>query len=121
MSRQHKSFEVIRKNFDFVYDTHLLHCIIGADRAGVFASVRRVLKPGGYFLVDTMCFSELTLKVEYFDLDTKYTIIPDGTATRYIGEEDDLVDELKTAGFTILSHHLEIYPEGSLCLIVEMI
>ncbi|HIG46099.1 MAG TPA: methyltransferase domain-containing protein [candidate division Zixibacteria bacterium] len=68
MSRQHKSFEVIRKNLDFVCDSHLLHCIIGADRAGVFASVRRVLKPGGYFLVDTMCFSELTLKVEYFIL-----------------------------------------------------
>jgi ubiquinone/menaquinone biosynthesis C-methylase UbiE len=41
--------------FDFVFDGHCLHCIIGKDRERLLATVRRVLKPRGYFLVDTMC------------------------------------------------------------------
>jgi len=40
-------------SFDFVYDSHLLHCIIGADRKTLFAEIRRVLKAGGYFLCAT--------------------------------------------------------------------
>jgi SAM-dependent methyltransferase len=105
--------------FDFVYDSHLLHCIIGADRAKLFANVGRVLKTGGYFLVDTMCFSELTLEFEHFDLDSKCTIYPDGTATRYIGKEDDIINELESAGFNILSHHRDLDPDGHV-LVVEM-
>jgi len=41
--------------FDFVLDGHCLHCIIGDDRRLLFSSARRVLRPGGYFLVNTMC------------------------------------------------------------------
>ena len=104
--------------FDFVYDSHLLHCIIGDDRSQLFANVRRVLKTTGYFLVDTMCFSELTLKIKDFDFGSKCTICPDGTATRYIGKENDIIRELKDAGFNILSHHRDLDPMGH-CLIVE--
>lgn len=105
--------------FDFVYDSHLLHCIIGNDRAKLFENVKRVLKTSGYFLVDTMCFSELTLKVKNFDLESKCTIFPDGIAARYYGEENDIVNELKAAGFEILSHHRDQEPDGH-CLVVEM-
>ena len=107
-------------SFDFVYDSHLLHCIIGKDRQKLFQSVIRVLKPGGYFLVDTMCYSELTHNLEGFDLETKYTIWPDGTATRYIGIEEDILDELRSAGFKILSNHRDTSdPEGH-SMIVQM-
>lgn len=106
--------------FDFVYDSHLLHCIIGEDRQELFKNVIRVLKPGGYFLVDTMCYSELTHNLENFDLESKYTIWPDGTATRYIGVEEDLLEELKIAGFKILSNHRDTSdPEGH-SMIVQM-
>jgi len=105
--------------FDFVYDSHLLHCIIGDDRGKLFANVRRVLKPSGYFLVDTMCFCDSTLlKFEGFDIDSKCTIF-DGTATRYIGEEKDIIRELKDAGFNILFHHRDLDPDEN-GLIVEM-
>ena len=42
-------------SFDLVVDNHLLHCIIDdADRAGVLAHARRVLRPGGRLWSDTM-------------------------------------------------------------------
>jgi ubiquinone/menaquinone biosynthesis C-methylase UbiE len=41
--------------FDLVLDGHCLHCIIGKDRARFYSSVLRVLKPGGSFLVYTIC------------------------------------------------------------------
>ena len=107
-------------SFDFVYDSHLLHCIIGKDRQKLFKNVIRVLKPEGFFLVDTMCYSELTHNFQGFDLETKCTIWPDGTATRYIGEEEDILDELRNAGFKILSNHRDTDdPEGH-SMIVQM-
>jgi len=108
-------------SFDFVYDSHLLHCIIGEDRQELYESVARVLKPGGFFLVDTMCFSDLSLNLKHFDLETKCTIWPDGTATRYLGKEEDILSELRSAGFTIESHHRDTSdPEGH-SMIVQMI
>lgn len=107
-------------SFDFVYDSHLLHCIIGKDRQKLFESVIRVLKPGGYFLVDTMCYSELTHSFEGFDLETKCTIWPDGTATRYIGEEADILEELRSAGFKILSNHRDCEDPDGHSMIVQM-
>jgi SAM-dependent methyltransferase len=98
--------------FDFVYDSHLLHCIIGDDRAKLFESVHRVMKPDGYFLVDTMCYGELTPQIQNFDPETHYTIRPDGLATRYIGNEDDIVDELLTAGFALLDRRRVDYSDG---------
>ena len=107
-------------SFDFVYDSHLLHCIIGSDRQKLFQSVKRVLKPGAYFLVDTMCYSELTHNFEGFDLESKCTIWPDGTATRYIGEEADILEELSHFGFNIVANHRDVSdPEGH-SMIVQM-
>ena len=93
-------------SFDFVYDSHLIHCIIGDDRAKLFANVRRVLRPGGYFLVSTMCYSEITNELKFFDPATGCTIWEDGTATRYIGHQQDLLNEVAAAGFTHLAHAL---------------
>jgi len=107
-------------SFDFVYDSHLLHCIIGKDRQKLFENVIRVLRPGGFFLVDTMCYSELTHDLEGFDLETKYTIWPDGTATRYIGEEEVILDELRNAGFKILSNHRDSEDPDGHSMIVQV-
>ncbi|MFT5481907.1 MAG: SAM-dependent methyltransferase [Halieaceae bacterium] len=104
--------------FDFVYDSHLLHCIIGDDRRVLFDSIKRVLRPGGYFLVNTMCFSDLSVDVEGLDLQSGCTLLPDGTATRYIGAEEDILEELKMSHFKVLSHWREEQSDGH-CLIVE--
>jgi 2-polyprenyl-3-methyl-5-hydroxy-6-metoxy-1,4-benzoquinol methylase len=109
--------------FDLVYDSHLLHCIIGRDRASLFASVRRVLKPSGYFLVSTMCRTEITLGVDGFDPATGYTTHQrDGVtlATRYIGRTDDLLREVQAAGFKVLAHEQIVDPDGHAQVFIEL-
>ena len=97
-------------SFDFVFDGHCLHCIIGDDRASMLANVRRILRPGGYFLVDTMCkpVDPSTLGAEraaHFDPETGF-VVYDGAAVRYIGEAEDILGELDLAGLQILSHKI---------------
>ncbi len=105
--------------FDFVLDGHCLHCIIGKDRGQLFSSVHRVLRPGGYFLVDTMCGPVNQKKIKFFDPASKCTI-NDGIATRYIGSPDSILDEIAKAGFQIL--HWEIEKDDPNCsLIAETI
>ena len=91
-----------REAFDLVLDGYCLHCIIGDDRKGFFASARRVLKLGAKFHVATMC-GEMTspslLKV--FDETSRCVIDNQGIATRYIGLHETILDEIKSAGFTI--------------------
>lgn len=87
--------------FDVVVDGHCLHCIIGDDRARCIESVRRVLKPGGLFIVLTMC-GEVTNQqlLKTFDPITKVTI-HDGRPNRYIGSADAIIAEVALAGFGI--------------------
>ncbi|MCM8532739.1 MAG: class I SAM-dependent methyltransferase [Lentisphaeraceae bacterium] len=113
------SLEVFEDDsFDFIYDSHLLHCIIGDDRQQMLKNVHRVLKPNGYLLIDTMCYSDKTLTFPHFDSKSNYTISPSGIATRYIGEEHVLIKEIKDAGFNIYFSNKEYYPDGD-CLIIE--
>ncbi|GLQ87927.1 class I SAM-dependent methyltransferase [Dyella flagellata] len=47
------------RNFDLIMDGNCLHCVVfDEERAGVFARIRGLLAPGGYFLVSTMCWNE---------------------------------------------------------------
>jgi ubiquinone/menaquinone biosynthesis C-methylase UbiE len=89
--------------FDLVVDGHCLHCIIGEDRASCLTAVWRVLKPGGSFVVLTMC-GELTNQrmLTSFDLQRKVTL-HQGQPTRYIGDVDAIVSEVSAAGFVIES------------------
>lgn len=87
-------------SFDFVFDGHCLHCIIGADRERLFSSVRRVLKPNGYFLVDTMCGPVDADRVPGYDPASMFTIFGD-IAGRYFGMPDDILSEIAAAGFHV--------------------
>lgn len=40
---------------DVVIDRNCLHCIIGNDRVKCLTEVRRILRQGGVFVVNTMC------------------------------------------------------------------
>jgi SAM-dependent methyltransferase len=88
--------------YDLVIDGHCLHCIIGDDRARMLANVRGALVPGGKFFVATMC-GEITLPKlrACFDPVTRCQVV-DGIAYRYIGDPDEILDELRTAGFEIV-------------------
>lgn len=92
--------------FDFILDGHCLHCIIGQDRKAFLASAMRVLKPGGFFRIHTMC-GEVTNDEwkKDFDPESRCMVIKD-IARRYIGLADDILAEIKEAGFQI--KHSEI-------------
>jgi len=92
--------------FDFVLDGHCLHCIIGNDRARCLENVNRILKPGGYFLVKTMCGpvkdTGLFPEGQVYDSDSRCLLLEsNGIATRYYGEPDKIVEEVESAGFHI--------------------
>lgn len=89
--------------FDAVVDGHCLHCIIGTDRAQCLRAVYRVLRPGGNFVVATMCGEVIDDRLrELFDPHSS-TVVIQGRPTRHIGPADDIVAEVASAGFDIVS------------------
>ena len=90
-------------DFDFVLDGHCLHCIIGNDRPKLLESVWRVLKPGGYVMINTMCGPVDLEKIEHYDPVTRCTFFGD-VATRYIGDADDILAEITAARFEIIRY-----------------
>ena len=92
------------ESFDIVIDGHCLHCIVGEDRKKVLSETRRVLKPGGFLYVSTMCGEVKDPEMKpLFDPATRCILSRDGRiATRYVGKPADIVGEIETAGFTVL-------------------
>jgi 2-polyprenyl-3-methyl-5-hydroxy-6-metoxy-1,4-benzoquinol methylase len=89
--------------FDLVLDGHCFHCIIGEDREDFLRNALRVLKPDGIFIVSTMC-GDVTHKEmkKYFDTESRCLVYGD-LATRYIGLPEDIIGEIRTAGFNIVN------------------
>lgn len=93
--------------FDVVVDGHCLHCIVGADRASCLAAVLRVLRPGGTFIVLTMC-GDVRNKRLLAEYDPASNIAyMNGRPTRYIGKPAAIVAELVAAGFVIESSKVD--------------
>lgn len=100
-------------SFDAVIDGHCLHCIIGEDRARCLSSVHRVLKPGGVFVVLTMCGAVIDERLrKLFDPVTNVVVV-DGRSTRYIGSVDAIAAEVELAGFEIAAMHVEARKTGA--------
>ena len=89
--------------FDFVFDGHCLHCIIGEDRAKLLESVWRVLRPGGYIMINTMCAPVNPERLEGYDPVTLCTFFGD-VPTRYFGEADDILAEITAAKFEVIRY-----------------
>ena len=109
-------------SFDLIYDSHLVHCIIGDDRPTLYRNILRVMKPGAYFLLSTMVYTEMTLELQGFDPESYYTIMEfegETVWTRYIGREEDLLQEVRDAGLEILKTHWHVGTEGHSELLVE--
>lgn len=89
--------------FDFVLDGYCFHCIIGPDRAQFLASAWRVLKPGAVLHVATMCGEVTSVSLRSkLDGQSRCVLDQDGVATRYIGLPEDILTEIRTAGFQVL-------------------
>jgi SAM-dependent methyltransferase len=92
--------------FDCVVDSLCLHCIIGQDRQTVLAHVRKVLRPGGFFLVLTMCGDPRSNALRsHFDARSRCTC-HGSVADRYLGRAPQILEEVKEAGFRIKYHRV---------------
>ena len=95
--------EVEEGTFDIAVDGRCLHCIIGEDRAQFLDTAHRVLKPRGILLINTMCneVPQTPYWQENFDPTTRCTLHGD-LATRYIGDSNNILQEIISAKFRIL-------------------
>jgi len=100
--------------FDFVFDGETLHCIIGEDRKPCLASVFRVLKPDGLFLVGANLINEKVSK--RVDLGPGCYVDPqdqclyhNGVPYYYLSRKKEFLQEVQEAGFQIV--HSEKTPK----------
>jgi len=103
--------------FDLIVDGHCLHCIAYADRARLLATVRRLLKPGGAVIVETMPRHPTIRFDDHFllgdkgvlwrrcsDRNAEDTRVIDGEGVhpnRRILAPEALDEELRCAGFVV--------------------
>jgi 2-polyprenyl-3-methyl-5-hydroxy-6-metoxy-1,4-benzoquinol methylase len=94
---------------DIAVDGRCFHCIIGNDRILFLRTAHRILKYNGVLVINTMC-NEVPMTPywrDYFDCQTRCTV-HDGLATRYVGDSNDILQEIIYAGFRVLN--VEILP-----------
>ena len=106
-------------SFDFLLDENCFHCIIGDDRKTFLEEAFRVLKPGGQFMVYTMCqpCDAINLKYNTYDAETQ-CLVRDGFAIRYIAYPAELEREILEAGFIITRKiRIDVVEEGSTSII----
>lgn len=127
--------------FDLAVDGHCLHCIIEpADRKAFLENVRKLLKPGGLFVVMTMCApvnreafarllpgQRLIRRVIYVPTDHAprfegHRVIQGRPhmPTRYLAHWRNLLSEIRNAGFELrlirYSAATSEEPSGDLCV-----
>jgi 2-polyprenyl-3-methyl-5-hydroxy-6-metoxy-1,4-benzoquinol methylase len=100
-------------NFDIVLDSNLFHCIVGDDRQVLLANVKSLLRPNGFFHIGTMCGQVRgEFFKEYYDPRTRCVMTEDGVPLRFVASAEEILDEIKKAGFYILNW--EIHPVNHL-------
>lgn len=87
--------------FNIIIDGHCFHCIIDDDRKTFLHEALRVLRPGGIFIIMTMCGEPAKSIIEKFDIDNG-NLISKGIAGRYIGKPSDILEEIELSKLNIL-------------------
>lgn len=120
--------KAIGQKFDFIYDSHFLHCIVlEEDRRKVFEEVKSILSPNGIFILDTMVMPRVhtdaaamfdTLRFDH-DFILWHKTKPSSDwgvveiegqywcAQRRIYPADKVVSEVTDAGFQILEQQID--------------
>jgi ubiquinone/menaquinone biosynthesis C-methylase UbiE len=93
--------------FDILVDAHCGHCIIGEDRKLFFSEAFRVLRCGGLFIVMTMCGEPKGEIRKSFDPISRCLVV-NGIAGRYIGLPEEIMEEIRSAGFHIKQWEVEV-------------
>ncbi len=118
----------ISQNFDFIYDSHLLHCIVfEEDRNKVFSKIRSALSANGIFILDTMVMPNTqidpTMMLDTLRFDNEYIlwhktkpssdrgiIEIDGQhwcAQRRLYPVDKVLSEVIEAGFEVIEQQVD--------------
>jgi 2-polyprenyl-3-methyl-5-hydroxy-6-metoxy-1,4-benzoquinol methylase len=98
------------ESFDIVIDGSCLHCLIGDDRTRCLGEVRRILRPGGLFVVSSMCGLPKSDEAKTrFDAQTGH-LLEDGRPHRTLKPLADLTSELANSGFEVLDSRLSVNP-----------
>ncbi len=90
------------ESFDLAIDNHVLHCLIGDDRARFLREIVRVLRPGGLLFSDTMS-REGDFDPASLSCDPATFVSTRGN--RYWTSEPELDALLEATGFVIESRH----------------
>jgi 2-polyprenyl-3-methyl-5-hydroxy-6-metoxy-1,4-benzoquinol methylase len=97
--------DLVDQSFDIVVDGRCFHCIIGDDRQQFLRSVHRILNIDGVLTLCSMC-NPVPDNPHYsknFDRSSRCLFYTDPeTAIRYIGDSDEIIQEVIAAGFRIL-------------------
>ncbi|WP_299490285.1 class I SAM-dependent methyltransferase [Acaryochloris sp. IP29b_bin.137] len=102
--------EIEDDSFDIALDGRCFHCIIGCDRTQFLHTAHRILKPNGVLTITTMCNQVPVSLQPNFDPQTRCIVHKD-VATRYIGDSNDILQEIIQADFQILD--VEVVPPSS--------
>jgi SAM-dependent methyltransferase len=96
------ALELPADSFDLAVDNHVLHCILGEDRARFLQEVARVLRRGGILFSETMS-REGGVDFAAFGFDEQTFVSHHNN--RYLVGADELDAELASAGFEILERY----------------
>lgn len=89
--------------FALIIDGSCLHCLIDDDRALFFAEVKRLLKPGGVFVVSSMCTTaDYTADISTYD-PVRFHLLKDAQPWRTLKPLPALTDEIRKAQFNVLA------------------
>lgn len=117
----------LEEKFDFIYDSHCLHCIVFEDdRKLALDGVRHVLNQRGIFILDTMVLGDNTIATGGIDslrFDEDYILWHKTNSNNYRGiievngqnwcaqrriyPTEKIMEEVKEAGFKVLSESLD--------------
>jgi SAM-dependent methyltransferase len=96
--------------FDLVVDGNCLHCIFGDDRARALNETFRVLRPGGTFVVSTMCGEPKPEAVrERFDR-ARGILFENGSPHRTLKSAEAIEAEVGRAGFRVVDRTISVNP-----------
>ena len=96
--------------FDIVIDGDCLHCIIGDARRTCLAEAYRVTRPGGYFLLSSMCGPPRSKAAKRAYDPVVSCLIKDGQPYRYLPRSRDLSREVSRVGFRVRFRYVKRNP-----------